>query len=103
MNTRNRWSLSWPLPNVLFLSDRSNRSQGFIIQICLFKFWLSEQRVHAAGDQLQGATSHGHQRGEEEARLPGGASAPAAPHGAGTHGQLGGAERHQEHHTTTGT
>ena len=52
-------------------------------------FLHTEQRRHAAGDQLQGTAAHGHQRGEEEARLPGGASEPAASYGAGAHGQLG--------------
>lgn len=63
----------------------------------------SEQCGYAAGDQFQGAAAHGDQRGEEEAGLPGGASEPAPPHGAGAHGELGRAERHQEHHPTAGT
>jgi len=62
----------------------------------------SEQCGHAAGDQLQGEAPHGDQRGEEAPGLPGRASVSPLPDGAGAHGQLGGEERHRQHHSSAG-
>lgn len=66
---------------------------------CLF---LSEQCGYAVGDQLQREATHGDKRGEEAPGLPGRPAASARPDGAGAHGQLGGEERHGQHHPSAG-
>lgn len=63
---------------------------------------LSEQCGDAVGDQLQGKATHGDQWGEEAPWLPDCSAEPPSPVRAGAHGQLGGEECHQQHHSSTG-
>lgn len=63
---------------------------------------LSEQCGHAVGDQLQREATHGDQRGEEALGLPDRPAGPPPPDGARAHGQLGGEECRQQHHTSAG-
>lgn len=62
----------------------------------------SEQCGHAVGDQLQREATHGDQRGEEAPGLPGRAAESPHPDGEGAHGQMGGEERHRQHHSSAG-
>ena len=69
---------------------------------CINRLYHPEQRRNAAGDQLQGADTHGDQWGEEAHGLSDRRAEPEPSDGAGAHGQLGGEERRRQHHPYAG-